>query len=259
MAVSNEFGCFSPESDPITIKVNPLPTPPSIIAENRTTFCEGDQVGLRVENLYQVEWNTGETTKRIVVKQSGNYAARIVDEIGCQSPFSGVVRIEAKTLPPTPTLQKVGIYTLQVVNDVPSSIYSWRFNGQSINEITPSIKASQVGIYTVTASIQHSPTLTCTSKPSADFNFVLEPSSTGLGIYPNPSIDGKVTVETLENLVNPTLIIYDLTGKPIFNTALPTLNGQVQFDFSFLPVGTYYIQVNTNTFKQGQKIVIQAP
>lgn len=259
LAVSNEFGCFSPESDAIAIKVNQLPNTPSVIAEGRTTFCEGEQVGLRVENLYQVEWNTGEKTNRIVAKQSGNYAARVIDEIGCQSPFSGAVRVEAKTLPPTPVLRKIGIYTLQVINDIPSAVYVWKYNDQVINKTTSLIKTNQVGVYTVTASIEHSPTLTCISKPSAGFNFVLEPSTTGLGVYPNPSLDGKVTVETLENLTNATLVIYDLTGKPVFETAMPALNDQIQFDFSFLPIGAYYIQVKSDNFKQGQKIVIQAP
>ena len=144
-------------------------------------------------------------------------------------------------------------------NDFSSAVYAWKFNEKPLNETTKSIKTNQVGIYTVTASIQHSPTLTCTSKPSVDFNFLLEPSSTGLGVYPNPTLDGKVFVETLENLTNATLTVYDLMGKPVYNTAVPALDGQIQYDFSFLPVGTYYIQVKTNNFKQGQKIVIQVP
>ncbi len=259
LAVRNQFGCLSPESDPITIKVNPLPTPPSIIPESRTTFCEGDQVALRVENFYEVEWNTGETTKRIIAKQSGNYAARIRDEIGCQSQFSNAVRVEAKTLPPTPIIQKIGIYTLKITNSSASAVYSWQFQSQTLNETTSSIKAGQSGTYTVTASIQHSPTLTCTSKPSAPYNFVLDANNTGLGVYPNPSLDGKVTVEALENLTDVTIILYDLTGKPVRTTTLPSLSGQKQFDFSALPIGTYHLKVLTKEFNQSKKLVISQP
>ena len=258
LVVRNQFGCASPESDPVSVKVNQLPPVPSVIAESRTTFCEGDQVGLRVETSYNVIWNTGETTKRIVANQSGNYAARVSDEIGCQSPFTGAVRVEAKTLPPTPVIQKVGIYTLQVSNAAPSAVYSWKVNGGDFNATSSLIKANQTGNYTVTASIQHSSTLTCTSKTSAPYNFVLD-ADTGLGVYPNPSPDGKVTVEALENLTDATIILYDMTGRPVKIILIPTLNGQKQLDFSGLPIGTYHLRVMTKDFNQSKKIVINQP
>lgn len=259
LAVLNQFGCVSPESDPVIIKVNPLPNPPTVIAESRTTFCEGDQVALRVESFYDVTWNTGETTKRIIAKQSGNYAASIRDEIGCQSPFSGAVRVEAKTLPPTPIIQKSGLYTLQVSNAANLAVYSWTYNGQPLSESTAAIKVNQSGTYTVVASIKHTPTLTCTSKVSSGYEFKLDGINTGLGVYPNPSLDGKVTVETLESLTDVTLIVYDQAGKPVQTLSLPSLNGQKQFDFSKLPIGTYHIQVLSKEFNQSKKIVISQP
>lgn len=258
LVVRNEFGCASAESDPVSIQVNQLPPVPSVIAESRTTFCEGDQVGLRVETSYDVIWNTGETTKRIVANKSGNYAARVSDEIGCQSPFSGAVRVEAKTLPPTPVIQKIGIYTLQVSNATPLAVYSWKVNGGDFSETSSLIKANQTGAYTVTASIQHSSTLTCTSKTSAPYNFVLD-ADMGLGVYPNPSPDGKVTVEALENLTDATIILYDMTGRPVKIILVPTLNGQKQLDFSGLPIGTYHLKVVSNGFSQSRKIVISQP
>jgi len=258
LVVRNQFGCASPESDPVSIKVNQLPPVPSVIAESRTTFCEGDQVGLRVETSYDVIWNTGETTKRIVANQSGNYAARVSDDIGCQSPFTGAVRVEAKTLPPTPVIQKIGIYTLQISNATPAAVYSWKVNGGDFNATSSLIKANQTGAYTVSASLQHSPTLTCISKTSAPYNFVLD-ADTGLGIYPNPSPDGKVTVEALENLTDATIVLYDMTGKPVKIILAPTLNGQKQLDFSGLPIGTYHLRVMTKDFNQSKKIVINQP
>ncbi|MFN8345657.1 MAG: sialate O-acetylesterase [Spirosomataceae bacterium] len=258
LVVRNQFGCPSPESDAVSVRVNQLPAVPSVIAEGRTTFCEGDQVGLRVETPYDVIWNTGETAKRIIAKQSGNYAARVSDEIGCQSSFSGAVRVEAKTLPPTPIIQKAGIYTLQVSNTAPSAVYVWQVNGGNYNGTSSLIKANQTGNYTVTASIQHSSTLTCTSKTSAPYNFVLD-ADTGLGVYPNPSLDGKVTVEALENLSDVTIILFDMTGKPVKTILVPVLNGQKPLDFSGLPIGTYHLKVSSGSFSQSKKIVISQP
>lgn len=258
LVVRNQFGCLSPESEPVSIKVNQLPPAPSVIAESRTTFCEGEQVGLRVETIYDAFWNTGESTKRIIAKQSGNYAVRVSDEIGCQSPFSGAVRVEAKTLPPTPVIQKAGIYTLQVSNAAPSAVYSWKVNGGDFNGTSSAIKANQTGAYTVTASIQHSSTLACTSKTSAPYNFVLD-ADTGLGVYPNPSLDGKVTIEALENLTDATITLYDMTGKPIQTIFVPILSGQKQLDFTKVPIGTYHLRVRTKEFNQNKKIVINQP
>ncbi|WP_051211142.1 T9SS type A sorting domain-containing protein [Runella zeae] len=259
VVVRNQFGCASAASEPIFIKVNPLPNAPTVIAEGRTTFCDGDQVALRVDAPLQVIWNTSEEAARIIAKQSGNYAARLRDEIGCQSPFSSSVRVDVKTLPATPVIAKVGVYSLQVDNITPTATYTWKVNNQNIGDTQPYLKTGQVGSYTVFSSVQHSSTLTCVSKISTAYAFEIDASSTGLGVYPNPSFDGKVIVETLENLKDATVVVYDVTGKVVSTAELPSLNTQVQFDFRNLAIGTYYLQVLSKEFKQTKKIVISKP
>lgn len=259
VVVKNQFGCSSSESDPVTIRTIPLPNPPSVIAEGRTTFCEGEQVSLRVESPNEVTWNTGEVVKRITVKQSGNYAASIRDASGCQSIFSGAVRVEAKTLPATPIIQKAGIYALQVSNPTASATYAWTNNGQPLGETTATVRANQSGSYTVIASIKHSTALTCTSKVSAPYEFVLENANVRIGIFPNPSTDGNVTIEALENLNDVTLLVYDQTGRTVLTKTFASLVGQQKLDLSHLPYGTYHIKVRTQTFNESQKIVLSQP
>ncbi len=256
LVVRNQFGCPSPVSEAITINVNPLPPVPSIISEGRLTFCDGDQVGLRVETNYAVVWNTGESTKRIIATKSGNYAARVRDQIGCLSPFTGPTRVDVKALPSTPVIEKIGVYTLQINNPTPSAVYSWKSGSQSLNETTPVIRVNQSGSFTATASVQYSPTLTCVSKTSAVFEYILEVTNNGLAVYPNPSSDGKVVVETLEILTNATLIVYDLTGKPVQIIQVPSFNEQKLFDFTKLPVGVYTLQVQAQDFNKSKKLII---
>ncbi|WP_428655300.1 sialate O-acetylesterase [Runella sp.] len=256
LIIRNQFGCPSPASEPVNVKVNQLPSIPSVIAEGRLTFCDGEQVGLRVESNYDVLWNTGETVKRIVATKSGNYAARVRDEIGCLSPFTGPTRVDVKDLPATPVVEKVGAYTLQVSNPTASAVYTWKSGAQALTETKSIIRVNQSGAYTAAASVQYFPTLTCVSKTSAVFDYVLEVSNNGLAVYPNPSPDGKVIVETLEVLSNATLIVYDLTGKPVKTINVPSFNDQKLFDFTDLPVGIYMIQVQNQSFKGSKKLII---
>lgn len=256
LIIRNQFGCPSPASEPVNVRVNQLPPIPSIISEGRLTFCDGDQVGLRVDTNYDVLWNTGESGKRIVAAKSGNYAARVRDEIGCLSPFTGPTRVDVKALPLTPVIEKIGAYTLQVSNPTASAVYAWKSGSQILGETKSVIRVNQSGIFTVTASVQHSATLTCVSRTSSVFDFILEADNNGIAVYPNPSSDGKVIVETQEILKNATLIVYDLMGRPIQIINVPSFDNQKLFDFSALPMGVYVIHVESQGFRRNKKLII---
>jgi len=256
LRVRNQFGCLSIFSNSVDVRVNPLPPVPAVIAESATTFCDGGQVGLRVESLFETFWNTNESGKRIVASKSGNYAARIQDQNGCFSPFSGAVRVEANPLPASPTIQKIGVYTLEATGSVPTANYAWLLNEQSYNAPnTPIVKASQAGVYRVQVSVKYG-TLECFSKPSAPFDFTPETANDGLGVYPNPTLDGKITIETLENLKDATVVVYDFMGRPIYHQQVPLFDGRKQFDLSELPPATYYLRVFSGSYKQGKKLLV---
>ena len=258
LRVRNQFGCLSDFSNPVSVKVNALPPAPAVITEGPITFCDGGQVGLRVESLFETSWNTSESGKRIVAKQSGNYAARIKDENGCFSPFSGPVRVDAKPLPAAPSIQKAGVYTLEAVGSMSESNYIWLLNEQPFAGNTSIIKANKMGNYRVQASVKYG-SLECFSKPSAAFEFTPETANGGLGVYPNPTFNGKITIETLENLQNATIIVYDLRGRPIYHQFVPVFDGRKQFDLTELAPASYYLRVVTNSYQQGKKILISLP
>ena len=101
---SNQFGCTSVQSDVTTIKVNPLPSSPSVSASGATTFCEGNRVTLTASSSLDVVWSSGQNEKVIVVTSSGNYAAQARDQIGCLSPYSTVIAVKVNPLPNTPVI-----------------------------------------------------------------------------------------------------------------------------------------------------------
>lgn len=255
LRVRNQFGCLSVFSNSVGVRVNPLPPVPAVIAESATTFCDGGQVGLRVESLFETFWNTNESGRRIVASKSGNYAARIKDQNGCFSPFSGAVRVDVKPLPASPTIQKIGVYTLEAAGSTPESNYTWLLNERTYNtKNTSVIKANQAGVYRVQVSVKYG-LLECFSKPSTPFDFTPETANDGLGVYPNPTLDGKITIETLENLKDATVVIYDFMGRPIYHQQVPLFDGRKEFDLSELPPASYYLRVFSGNYIQGKKLV----
>jgi len=98
--VRNADGC-SGSSLPITINESTGPRP-EIVADGSLTFCEGDSVILDAGDYVRYQWNTGEVTRRVVVRTSGDYSVTVVDTVGCEG-TSGTVRVLVNTIP-APTI-----------------------------------------------------------------------------------------------------------------------------------------------------------
>ncbi len=253
--VSNQFGCISPFSNTVFIKVLPQPPAPTVIVEGPTTFCDGGQVGMRVESLFEVNWSTTETAKRIVVKQAGTYSARIKDVTGCYSPFATAIRVDTKPLPATPVIQKVGVFTLNVTNPVNQATYIWKSNGQVITESRSFLRAKQSGAYQAQAVLNYG-TLTCASNPSSILDYTLDNAAGGVAVYPNPVSGGKITIESIEDLQGVSLTVYTLAGRLVFVSLVPVIDEQKQIDVSFLSPGDYVLELAKSGFRTTKKFSI---
>jgi hypothetical protein len=94
---------------------------------------------------------------------------------------------------------------------------------------------------------------------SAPYEFVLENVSSRIGIFPNPSKDGIITIEALETLSDVNIIVYDQAGRTVTTQTFTSLLGQQKLDLSYLPYGTYHIKVIAPAFNENQKIVLSQP
>ncbi|MBI5648581.1 MAG: T9SS type A sorting domain-containing protein [Ignavibacteriae bacterium] len=75
-------GCTA-RSDPLTVEVKAIAV--NITALGPLRFCAGDSVVLRVEGApARVRWNTGDSTRYLVVRSTGTYWARGWDTFGCE-------------------------------------------------------------------------------------------------------------------------------------------------------------------------------
>ncbi|MCX6214442.1 T9SS type A sorting domain-containing protein [Spirosoma sp.] len=252
----DQNGCLSPFSPVIAVKVNPLPATPTILAAPSPIICEGDRATLRVDGPYTVFWSTGDSTQRIVTGSAGNYTAKVRDVNGCVSAQAGAITVELRPLPPSPTINVIGTYTLQAISSTNGTVFRWRVGTDSLAAQTAIIKANQSGSYTARASIVYSQALTCFSLPSAPFVFTVDVSNKGLSVYPNPNPAKIITIETLDNLTNAVITIYTLSGQVVFTAPVPSLDERKQLVLTSLMSGSYILRVQSADFDVSKRIIL---
>ncbi|MVM29727.1 T9SS type A sorting domain-containing protein [Spirosoma sp. HMF4905] len=252
----DQNGCLSAYSSIITVKANPLPATPTILANPSPIICEGDQVTLRVDGPYTVFWSTGDSTQRIVTTTAGTYSAKIRDANGCLSAQSGSTTVELRPIPPSPTVNIIGTYTLEAVSSTNGTVFRWRRGNDSLATQSSTIKASQSGTYTARSSIIYSSTLTCFSLPSAPVSFTVDANNKGLSIYPNPNPDKVLILETRDNLTNAIVTIYTLTGQRVLITTVPSFIDRQRLTLTGMPSGSYILRVQATDFDVSKRIIL---
>lgn len=252
----NEFSCFSALSTPVTIMVRSLPNEPTVRAEGPTVFCDGGQVVLTATSALPLFWTTGNTTRQITVKQTGDYSARVQDQFGCFSPFAPSIPIAVKPVPSTPTIQQVGTYTLEATGTLPGEYYGWKIDQDTITRQSTKLRAIRTGTYSAQAFIRYDSSLVCASAFSADFLFTLDETNQGLSIYPNPSLTKRITIETQEELTNAEIRIYTMTGQEVAFFAVGNLNEQKVIDLPNLSPGLYVLWVRSPSFSVAKRVLI---
>jgi len=236
------IGCLGPPSDTITVSFLPdsIPPQPEIFVLGETEICEGESTQLTASDGYAYYlWATGDTTQTITVSEAGQYVVRVAQQLGCLSPPSDQVYIDALLTPYQPTIQVNG-------NTLASDWQfgnQWFFNGQPIPGATGQFHtATESGFYTVQAT-----TGICTSPMSEVYSHTLVSTypfgKQDIRIYPNPVEDvlhahfRHVPGRKLK------LALHDVLGQRVI--APKNVDGAsiIQFPMRGLPTGTYWLQV----------------
>ncbi|MDB5243369.1 MAG: hypothetical protein JWP57_3994, partial [Spirosoma sp.] len=252
----DQNGCLSAFSPAITIQSYPLPPAPTILSSREPTICEGERITFRVEGPFTVFWNTGDSTQTITTNRAGTYSAKVRDMNGCVSAQSGNTIVELRPLPPAPSINMIGTYSLEAISSTNGTQFRWRRDTDSLATQTAIIKASQSGNYTARSSIVYSPTLTCFSVPSTPYAFTIDSGDNGLSVYPNPNPDKIVRVETKAILTNAILTIYTLTGQAVMTIEVPSFDERKQLILTNLPSGQYLLRVRAADFDVSERILL---
>ena len=90
--VTDNLGCSN--SDTINLLVNDLPI---INLGNDTSICLNDSIDLSIDGFDSYLWINGETTKSILVNESGQYWVKVTDNLGCSN--SDTIELTVNDLP----------------------------------------------------------------------------------------------------------------------------------------------------------------
>lgn len=219
----DDVGCFSPESDPVTVKVNPLPAKPSISLSGETTFCDGGNVTMTSSYDSGNIWSTNATTKSIAVTTTGKFTLKQRDGNGCES-TSDEVNVKVNPLPATPTVTALRPTTFcerDYTRLRSSEAYSYQWsNGSTDREIE--IRAS--GNFTISSKDENG----CVSPVSPVVAVVMNP------LPPTPVITAD----------GPTTFCADLSVNLTSTSATGYLwsDGTSQQSLKVTVAGTYSVQ-----------------
>jgi Secretion system C-terminal sorting domain/Carbohydrate esterase, sialic acid-specific acetylesterase len=274
--VFNNFGCPSAFSDELKISTWALPEPPVISKSGTTVFCGGNSVELLASSTLQnLVWKTVEggnvsTNPKIEitsqadakVNTNSTYYALVTDERGCVSSPSEKVLVAVRANPSLPRIDRVGTFTLEAkapILGLDGTSYDWYFKDQALASKEKAIKINKPGNYFVKAKINYTipngDKLECVSGISTVFDYN-EDASNLFSIFPNPTKDGWVTLETKEDFTSAQLLLITTMGQVIFETTVDIFNNRKLLDMRDLPNGEYKLRLKTGNLIITKSLII---
>lgn len=212
-------------------------------------------------------WTNGAATtigQPLILNKAGDYSVQAQNVYGCKSAQSSPISLTVRPKIPLPTIEQVGAYSLQAVLPAPTGgqpdLFDWQRGGEVITQNSAVVKVVVSANYSAQAKttfrLNNGSNLTCYSGYSLPKAFAFDQSSGGLSIYPNPSADGRVTIETLEDLKNADVNVFSLSGKLLFSSQVASFNERKAVDLSGLAQGMYLIRVRSASFDISRRIII---
>ena len=240
------------------------PPPPTIqLNGNSPLLCAGDSailVSSPAPDGYGYQWFNsnspiaGATTQQLMVNQYGHYSVQLTNP-ECNSSRSDSILIdqEVSIEPVIEVFDNAPLYT-----SVHWATYQWLFNSQPIPGATDSVyTATQSGVYgLVTTSING-----CTYK-AIEINVVvssttLPPSITKFNLAPNPTADQAVLTIELRRAEHSTISLTDGQGRTLFSQKHQEQKIALPIDLRNLPLGTYFLNVQTESGTFVRQVVKQ--
>ena len=235
-------------------------------AGNQLQICADSSLTLvaNVDPNSTAIWSTNIVNKNVVLQKAGSYTVRAVNVYGCQSAPSAPISLTVRAKVPTPSVEQVGTYTLQAVLPTPTGAQTERFDWRRVGEVLPQNTATIKVIVSAAYSARTQATfalgsgnnLTCFSEFSAPKAFQFSLTDGGLSVYPNPSTNGLVTIETFEDLKNADIRVFTLTGNEVFSAQVPLLDERKAVQLSGLAPGLYIVRVRSAGFDVSRRVII---
>ncbi|MBM2813834.1 MAG: glycosyl hydrolase [Ignavibacteria bacterium] len=221
-------------------------------------LCEGDSVinisltaGL---GFSQYKWSSGESDRKITVKQPGTYSVTGTTKDGCVSNSETFV-LKYLTKPTKPTISK---YSALDLMSSPAFAYQWFINDTLIPNATKQIyKIQKIGTYKVKITDTNGCTIFSDAFPMTTDVPEIDGLTNQISVFPNPS-NGLFTItinSTAGESVN--FIVSNLIGERLLETneIMNSSTGEYQISLSNYPPGIYFLKANINTQVYNIKLI----
>ncbi|MCJ8292459.1 MAG: T9SS type A sorting domain-containing protein [Crocinitomicaceae bacterium] len=231
--VQNNWGCEGSSSYCLS--------PANLNADGPTTFCEGEDVTLSINDGDSYVWSTGSLSSSITVNTTNIYYVTVLSSLaGCS-----VVLEQDVTVTPLPN--PVVNFNGQDLSTGTFSTYQWNFNGTPISGGTSQNLdpiASGNGQYTITVTNSSGCESTSSVYNLTDLGFD-ENNLYSIAIYPNPISGGSDLTIELEELTESIaqFELFNSAGEKLISTQVSNSSNNVRLPD--LDSGVYYISIRT--------------
>lgn len=250
----------------VVLEKNAKPVRPSILQSGEQQACADSSFTFSVNNGNDIySWmKEGSTTvlgtgSSIKIKEAGNYQVRTQNIFGCTSDLSAASKLTIRAKISTPTIAAGGPFS--VTATIPETglneQFIWRIPGSDQPITAKVVKVEKSGLYSTKAKVVftlNNNNLTCYSD-SASRSFETN-NSNEIVVYPNPSIEPKIYVESRLSIKDASVTLYDILGRVVRTLPPRLFDNRIEIDISTLPSGKYIMRVVGENTSLTKNIVI---
>ncbi len=159
--VENEFGCWSPESEPVEVVVSNFLSPPEVTVSSSLEFCEGESVVLSgPDGFDQYSWSDGSAGQTITVTEEAVLTLVVTNTEGIQSLPSDEITVVVYELPELQVLDLIepscaGFNDGSIAVAASGGEAPYQYDWQGYQESTPTLSGIGAGNYTSTVIDAH--------------------------------------------------------------------------------------------------------
>lgn len=254
--------CVSAASEAISVQVLSVPAKPIVAASGPLAFCDGNSVTLTNFGNTATGWFRNGTqiapSAVAVARTTGEYVARVTDRNNCSN-YSDKLIVTAVPLPDTPVITQEGPFTLKANARVQGNRYIWHMGTDSVITSTFFLKPPKEGVFTVQTEIRNDilpfPSFTCRSARSQPFPYLYDPTAGDFVVFPNPSSDGRIKLETKANWKNVQIEVVRPDGVVLFIGQAEVFDQQRWIELGRRP-GLYVIIIKADGLRATRRVLI---
>jgi hypothetical protein len=239
----------------VVLASNAKPNPPTILPQGSQQACAEEGIVFSTLGRDQYSWYKEDATTPLVtgnsvtIKESGNYTVRAQNIFGCISDKSTPSSLLVRPKVPKPVIESSGPFsitaTIETGGEDLREKYSWKRPGIEQDTITEFVKVLRTGVYTATAQVTYtlgSNVLTCYSDTTSKNFITIEQNDVVL--FPNPSLDEYIYIESRDNIKDATVLVYDIFGRLLAKHSIPLISSRVPIRITNLASGKYVVRIS---------------